>query len=247
MKRTIVIATGIIVLIGAGAAIAAGIGTKAVKPTAATLAVQSSVQKQLQTCGSENGTLVSGTVEARATATSSEPSLNGPARLMLTGAIDKGRNAGTFGGTLRIDVASGRDTLATFAGVYANGELHGLLAGRARKPFERLIANMSADLNPSTGQLSNIKIGQTDGSGGAVLLQPGNCTPRRAVKERVDVTGFVTAVSRDSITVAGVTCFSRDAKPVSGAPAIIREGDRVRMSCVFENERLIVERVKRLS
>ena len=191
MSRTVVIALGIAALAGAGVAIAATVVGKAVDPVSATLAVGSSTQSNLKTCTSGAGTFAAAKLDVTATASSSEAALKGAAQLVLQGSIDKEANAGTFNGTLRIDVASGPDTLASFSGVYANGELHGLLTGRssfasggtAVKPpavhsSDRLMANLSANLNPTTGQLSGIKIGQTDSGGPAVLIKPGSsCKP----------------------------------------------------------------------
>lgn len=187
MSRIVVLALAISAIAGAGVAIAATLRAKAVDPVSATLAVGSSAQTSLQTCTSQAGTFTVAKLDVNATATSSEPSLKGAARLVLKGSIDTESNAGTFSGTLRIDAASGPDTLASFSGVYANGELHGLLTGRSPlsgrssnfQPFDRLVANMSANLNPSSGQLSSLKIGQTD-SGGPAVFVSGGCRPPTA-------------------------------------------------------------------
>jgi hypothetical protein len=178
MNRIAIIALAFAGLAGAGVAIAATLGATAVDPVSGTLAVGSSAQTSLQSCTSQAGTFTVVKLDVNATASSSEPSLKGAARLVLKGSIDTESDAGTFSGTLRIDVASGPDTLASFSGVYANGELHGLLTGRSpssgraniAQPFDRLVANMSANLNPSSGQLSSLKIGQTDSGGPAVFV-----------------------------------------------------------------------------
>jgi hypothetical protein len=186
MNRTVVIALGIAALAGAGVAVAGALSTSSVDPVSATLAVNGSVQADLQTCTAQAGTMTSGKLDVSATAASADAALKGPARLLLRGTIDTEANAGTFTGTLRIDAASGPDTLASFSGVYANGELHGLLTGRSPfagragifQPYDRLVANLSANLNPSTGQLSSIKIGATDSGGPAVFVEPGSsCKP----------------------------------------------------------------------
>jgi hypothetical protein len=244
MKGTFIAATGILLLVGAGIAVADSIGTKAVKPVSAAVTVSSAVQKKLRTCTSPDGTLTESRVEAHGSASSSEPSLTGPTRVILSGVVDTGRNAGTFGGTLRIEIPSARDTEGKLTTVYANGKLHGLLQGTAPRPFQRLVADVSADFNPSSGQLSNLKIGQTDGGGAAVLVQPGTCKTVPAVTQRVSVTGVVSAISHDAITVATVTCFfPRDGKPLAGSQAV-RTGDVVEMTCAMKDDRLVVEKLK---
>lgn len=247
MRNALFVAAGTLLVLGAGVAVADSIGSKAIKPASATVGVTSVVQKKLRTCSGSDGTLSSATLEIGGTAASSEPSLNGPAKLTLNGVVDSGRDAGTVSGSLRIDVASGRDTVARFAGVYAKGKIHGLLEGSAAKPYQRVRANLSADFNAATGQLSNLKIGQTDAGGAAVLIQPGTCKATPTVAQRVEVTGIVSAVSPEAITVAGVTCFfPQNAKPVPGMPTVLHEGDRVEMTCAMQNQRLVVEKLKRL-
>jgi hypothetical protein len=190
MKQVFVIVTGIAALAAAAVGLATAVSTSAVDPISATLAVRSSAQSSVQACASNTGDVVAGRIVAEATASSSEALLRGPARLSLSGRVDRDANAGTFTGTLTINVASGPDTVASFSGVYANGELHGLLTGRAGlltverqgvpsttrgslAPTDRLVANMSANLNVASGQLSSVRIGQADGGGAAVLVAPG--------------------------------------------------------------------------
>jgi hypothetical protein len=249
MKPTVVLAMGIAVLAITAAAVADSIGTKAIKPTSATVDVTTVVQKKLRTCSGPAGMLTAMTIDAKGTATSADAVLNGPAHLVLRSVIDNAKGAGTVTGSLRIDVASGRDTIARFDGVYANGKVQGLLKGATRGQLSKIVANGAWSYNPATGQLTSVKIGQTDAGGGAVLVQPGTCVATPNTAQRVDVRGQVTAITPQQITVANVTCaFPAGAaggkKPLPGIAAGVRVGTRVQMACIFKDQQLVLEQLK---
>jgi hypothetical protein len=249
MKPTVVLVTGIAVLWIAAAAVAESIGTKAMKSASATVGVTSVVQKKLRTCTMPTGTLTAATIDAKGAATSTEAALNGPARLVLNGTIDSAKGVGKVSGSVHIDVASGRDTVGRFEGVYASGEIHGLLKASAMRPYQQLLANLSADFNPATGALTDVKIGQTDAGGGAVLVQPGTCVGAKNPAQRVDVRGVVTSITPQQVTVANVTCaFPAGAaggkKPLPGIAAGVRVGTRVQMACVLKDQQLVVDQLR---
>jgi len=226
----------------AAVAVADSIGTKAVKPVSATLTATTVLGSKTRSFTTPDGQLTATALDLSGNATSSEPALNGPARLRLATVVDTGKGAGAVEGNLRIDTSAGRDTIARFDGVYLSGKVHGLLRGSAERPFQRLLANLSGDLAlGSTPGLSNGKIGGTDAGGGAVLVQPGRC-PAKAAEERVEATGTVSAVSSTSITVAGVTC----SVPSSLAERVgkLKPGDRAEITCRREGSELVLIRVE---
>ena len=134
-----------------------------------------------------------------------DPDLTGNATLRVHSTINTTDNVGVVSGTLRIDVASGRDTQAQFTAVYSGGSLAGLAVGHAHDPAAKLVANLSAGFTTSGGFTSG-KIGGGTSGGAAVELGPGRCQSVKTVKQKSEARGTVSAVSPTSITVAGLTC-----------------------------------------
>lgn len=242
MRRYAALAVTGVALAAAGVALADGIGTSAVKSAAATFTATTVASSSTRTCTNADGTFVLTRAEYRGTATSSEPSLNGPITLRILSLINTTKNLGTVGGRIRID-ASGRDTAAGFAGVYSGGQVHGLAAGHAGGPPGRLRADVSAGFS-AAGGFTNGKIGATDGGGAALLITPGPCEPSQSkAAERAEAHGTITAVSSSSITVAGVTC----AVPSSLAAevAAYKTGDDVTIRCESQSGQLTLVKIKR--
>jgi len=131
--------------------------------------------------------------------------LTGNATVRASSLINTTDNIGVVSGTLKIDVASGRNTQAQFNAVYSGGAIAGLATGHAHEPAARLVANLSAGFTGSGGFTSG-KIGGGTAGGAAVELGPGKCQSTKPVKEQSEAKGIISAVSSSSITVAGLTC-----------------------------------------
>jgi len=229
MRRTIALAVvTAAALAAASLAVAKGLDSNAnVRALSGTFTATTASKLETRTCTTtDNKTLVRTSGVYTGTATSSDADLNGNATLRAVSTINTTDNVGVVTGTLKIDVASSRDTLAHFDAVYSGGQLAGLAGGHAHAPYARLLANISASFSP-TGGFTNSKIGASAG-GAAVEVGPGRCKPTKEVRQRSEARGTVSAVSSSSITVAGLTCAvptdlqSRVAKLSVGSRAEIR-------------------------
>ena len=228
MKRLMLVFVATLALVGAGLAVADTIEGKAAKSVSATFDATTATNVKTTTCKNDDGTFADTKGTYAGVATSSDPSLNGPIRIDLRGLINTDRKLGTVSGKLKITTASGKDTVAQFDGVYADGAVVGLASGHAQSPYSRLLANVSADYNPAGG-LTKGKIGSAAG-GGAVELTPGKCKSEKSRGETVEVQGTVSALSEDSITVANVTC-GIPANLRTSVKSRVKIGDRVEMKC----------------
>jgi hypothetical protein len=211
MKRTLILASAALVaLVATGFAVAHGIdGTKSAKLVSGTFATGTPSQFKTRSCTTSDGkTLVAteGVYTGTATgATAGNTDLTGPITLRARSLINSTDGVGVVSGTLRIDVASGGDTVAHFDTVYSAGQIAGLASGHAQDRHVKLLGNLSSAFNSSsTGGFSSGKLGGTSG-GAAVELGPGKCEPSKAAKETSEARGNVTA-SGTSITVASLTC-----------------------------------------
>jgi hypothetical protein len=206
MKRTLILAAiSIVALAAAGLAVAKGLNdAKSVRGLAGTFTATTASKIDSRSCTTaDNKTLVTTTGVYTGTATG-DPDLTGNVTIRAKSIINTTDNVGVVSGTLRIDVANGRDTATGFDSVYAGGKLAGLAEGRAHDPAARLVANLSADFT-STGGFANGKLGGTTG-GGAAEVVAGHCKSQKVPKEKSEARGLVSAVSPTSITVAGLTC-----------------------------------------
>jgi hypothetical protein len=206
MKRALAVAAASVAALGAaGLAVAHGVdGTANVRSLAGTFAATTASKIQTSTCTTaDNKTIVSTNAVYAGTATG-DADLTGPATLRARSTINTTDNVGVVSGTLRIDVASGRDTEAAFTGACSGGSVAGLAVGRAHDPGARLVANISASFS-SSGGFTNGKIGGSAG-GASVELGVGRCQSVRTTPQKSEARGTVSAVSTTSITVAGLTC-----------------------------------------
>jgi len=207
MKRTLILAAiSIVALVAAGLAVAKGLNdAKSVRGVAGTFTATTASRIDSRSCTTDdNKTLVITTGTYTGTSTG-DPDLTGNVTIRAKSVLNTTDNVGVVSGTLRIDVASGRDTATGFDSVYGGGKLAGLAEGRAHDPSARLVANLSADFT-SSGGFANGKLGGTTG-GGAVEVSAGRCkTTPKPVREKSEARGLVSAVSSTSITVAGLTC-----------------------------------------
>jgi hypothetical protein len=186
-----------------------------------------------KTCTTTDGKTIAVT-NARYTGTAAgDPDLAGAIRIEARSVVNTTDGVGTIEGHLRIDVASGGDTVARFAAVYDHGKVAGLVDGRAHDPRARLIGNLSAGFS-TTGGFTDGKIGGSAG-GSAVEVGPAKCEPAKTARaEKSEARGTVTAVSQSSITVAGLTC-AVPASLAAKVTASVKVGDRAEIHCSFTN------------
>ena len=180
MRRLTFVALGLVVLATAGLAVAKGLeGTKSIKSVTGTFAATTvEFRGNAKTCTTSDGkTLV--TTNARYSGTAAgDADLAGAIRLDARSVVNMTDNVGVVEGKLRIDVASGGDTVARFTAVFANGKLVGLATGHAQDPHAKLFANLSSGFTGATG-FTGGKIGSADG-GSAVEVGAGKCSPKNS-------------------------------------------------------------------
>jgi hypothetical protein len=230
MRRIILASVAGLVLVVAGVAVANGFDSKAVKQASATFAATTASNLRTSTCTGTDGTYTKTVATYTGSASSGEPSLNGPARIEAASFVNTTTGVGTVWGNARIDTSSGR-TSFNFQAVLTHGSAVGLATGHSRGT--NLLANLSADFS-AAGGFGNGKIGGGTAAGDAVLITPGGCHPPKPPKpELVKARGAISAVSSTSITVAGVTC---------GVPANLQDkvgrlhtGDVVSIECDVAN------------
>jgi hypothetical protein len=232
MRRIILASVAGLVLVVAGVAVAHGFDSKAVKQAAATFSATSASNLRTSQCTGADGTYPKSVATYSGTASSSEPSLNGAARIDAASFVNTTTGVGTVWGNARIDTASGR-TSFSFQGVLTHGSVVGLASGHSRRADVKLLANFSADFN-AAGGFANGKIGGGAAPGDAVLITSGGCHPPKPPKpERVKARGAVSAVSGTSITVAGVTCGVP--ANLQGKVANVHVGDNASIQCDVAN------------
>ena len=210
MKRTLILTSaGLVALVSAGLAVANGIeGAKSAKAVAGGFATGAPSQFKTRSCTTSDGkTLVAteGVYSGTATgATAGDADFAGPITVRARSLINSTDGIGVVSGTLRIDVASGGDTVAHFDTVYSGGSIAGLASGHAQDPHAKLLANISSTFSTAAG-FGGGKLGGGTNGGAAVELGPGRCEPSQTVKETSEARGIV-AASGTSVTVASLTC-----------------------------------------
>jgi hypothetical protein len=232
MRRLIWIAATVLVLVGAGIAVAHDNNGKSIKQVSAAFTANAASHVRTDTCTAADGTYASSRGDYTGTATSTEPTLTGKASISAESVINTTTGYGTVNGKLRIDTADGKHTTAQFDAIYKNGHIVGLAEGHGSEgPWTKLVANLSADYTAAGGFN-----GTLGGSGTAfveaVLVSSGGCKPASSPKpETIDVHGAVTAVSATppSITAVGVTCVVPTT--LATAVAAIHVGDLVELKC----------------
>ncbi len=228
MRRLLFVAAAVAALAAASVAVAQGIvGAKTAKSVAGTFSA-TSANVSTRTCTTTDGKALAIT-NARYTGTASgDPDLTGPITLRARSVIDTTDGVGVVDGSLRIDVASGRDTTANYSAAYDHGNVAGLATGRAHAPSARLVANLSAGFS-AVGGFTGGKLGGGAAGGSAVEIGAGRCAPAKK-PEQSEARGTITALSSNSITVAGLTCAI-----ASGDSAAVNEkfkvSDRARIRC----------------
>jgi hypothetical protein len=220
-------ATGLL-LVCAGVAVAHGFDSKAVRQVSATFNATTASNLRTSTCVGADGSYARSSARYTGAAVSTEPSLNGSARIDASSFVNTTTGVGTVSGSARIDTADGRHTSFGFEGVLTHGSVVGLAEGRAGRGDVKLLANFSANYS-AAGGFGNGMLGGT-AAGDAVLITQGGCKPPKPPKpEHVKAHGAITNVTPTTISVAGVTC---NVPPnLQGAVGKLKSTDVVTIEC----------------
>lgn len=151
----------------AGVAVAAGAQTDT--PSATFNAAAKRVATRNCTGSDGAYTITVGRYEG--TMTSTNPALNGAVRIDMHSVYNNDEKAGWMRGKLRVAGTDSR-TAADFSAVNLDGNVEGLLSGRAGSPKAGLLANFSATFG--SGGLTDGKLG-TGASGNEALLFNRGC------------------------------------------------------------------------
>ena len=116
MRRIVLATAACLLLVGAGVAVAHGFDGKSVKPVSATFTATAVSKLRTASCAGADGTYARSQATYGGSFTSTEPSLNGPARIEAASLVNTTTGVGTVWGQVRIDTADGRHTSAAFEG-----------------------------------------------------------------------------------------------------------------------------------
>lgn len=242
MRKVILTMAGLAALVTTSVAVAHGIeGAKTAKAVAATFSASAGTTTS-RTCTTSDGktiTVTDGKYTGRA---AGDPDLAGAITLRVRSVVNTTDKVGTVNGGFRVDV-SGRDTTGAFASVYDNGAIAGLATGRAHSPGAKIVGNVSATFDPSTG-FTDGKIGGGTAGGSAVELGTGSCKPAPTQHEHSAARGAIAALSTASITVAGLTCNLPSSKSAD-MNAKFKTGDNVEIRCDFANGQNTLTRIEK--
>jgi hypothetical protein len=179
----------------------------------------------------DNKTIV--TTDGRYTGTATGAAdLTGALTLRARSVVNTTDGVGTVTGSLSVDVASGKNTSATYTAVYDHGTVAGLAVGHAHDASTKLIANFSAAFVPGS-VFTNGKLGAGAAGGFAVETASVGCKSAQP-SQNSSAHGTISALSAGSITVAGLTC----AIPADKSAAVLgkfKNGDMVQIGCTFAN------------
>jgi hypothetical protein len=207
MRIQMLTAGALAALATAGLAVGMGLdGTRSAKAVVGTFTATTVSDLRTRTCTTTDGKTIAWTRARYRGAASGDSDLAGPITLDVRSVINTTDAVGTVEGRLRIDVASGGDTVAHFLSVYDRGKAAGIATGHVQDPHAKLVANLSAGFSVNGG-FTDGKLGNSTG-GAAVELGPARCRPDRDDDEREtsEAEGRVSALSQTSITVGGLTC-----------------------------------------
>ena len=233
MKRIVLLTAGVAALVFSGLAVAHASLSHSIKGVSATFTATTVSNLRTSTCvGAEGNPFTYTRATYSGTATSTDPTLNGPVTLDLSSYINTTTGYGTVAGKLRITTANNGHTDAHIDAVASHNAFAGLAAGRVDGQTW-LLANVSADFAPATG-VANGKLGATAG-GDAVEGVPGRCVkPSPPKPQRIHAVGYTTAVSATSVSAAGVTC-AVPADLASFVQSHVSIGTRVDLKCLVSN------------
>jgi len=232
MRKLTFTAVVVAALAAASIAVAHGIeGAKTAKSVAATFAATAG-STTTRTCTTAEGKVITVTTGKYTGTASGDPDLTGAITISARSTINTTDGVGVVDGQFRIDVASGRDTVAAFSTVYDHGNIAGLAAGRARDPHLKLLGNISAAFSASG--FASGKLGGGTAGGAAVEIGPGSCKASKPQAEKSEARGTITALSTSSITVAGLTC-NIPADMASDVNAKFKVNDRAEIRCALSS------------
>lgn len=242
MRRLLFAAAAVAALVAASVAVADGIGgAKTAKSVAGTFTA-TSANVSTRTCTTTDGKSLAITNARYGGTASGDPDLTGPIVLRARSVINTTDNVGVVDGSLRIDVASGRDTTANYSAAYDHGNIAGLAVGRAHDPSARLVANLSAAFS-AAGGFTGGKFGGGTAGGSAVEVGPGRCAPA-AKPEKSEARGTITALSAGSITVAGLSCNIPSDKSAA-VNANFKLNDRAEIHCSLAGGQNTLTRIEK--
>ena len=231
MRKLMLSAAGLVALLVTSVAVAHGIeGAKTAKAVAGTFSA-ATANVSTRNCTTSDGKAIVVTDGKYTGAATGDPDLTGPITLRAHSVINTTDGVGVVNGSLRIDVAAGRDTTAAYSAVYDNGTAAGLAVGRAHDPSAHLVANLSATFAAATG-FTGGKLGGGTASGSAIELGAGSCKASRTKPEKSQARGTISALSATSITVAGLTC-AVPADESAHVTAKFKTGDRAEIHCAL--------------
>lgn len=240
MRKLVLTMAGLAALATTSVAVANGIeGAKTARAVAATFSASAGTITT-RTCTTTDGKSISVTDGKYTGVSGGDADLAGPITLRTRSVINTTDKVGIVRGAFRIAV-SGRDTTGAFATVFDNGAIAGLATGRARTPGARIVGNLSATFDPSTG-FTDGKIGGGTNGGSAVELGTGFCRPAKTHPEHSEARGAISALSTASITVAGLQCML-PAVQSADINAKFKTGDRVEIRCAFANGQNTLTRI----
>jgi hypothetical protein len=244
MRKLFIAAIGVLALATAGLAVATGITTKTASAVTGGFTATTAANVDTKTCTTTDGKTIADSKGTYTGTASGSADLTGPITLNVHSTINTTDGYGIVSGKLKIDVASGKDTVAAFDTVYDHGGVVGLAEGRAQSsPAVALVGNLSAGYS-AAGGFTGGKIGSGASGGSAIELGPGKCAPAKPAVERSDARGTVSDVSSSSITVAGLQCNVPTA--LASKVATIAKGDRAEIHCQVVNGANTLQRVEKL-
>jgi hypothetical protein len=233
MRKLTYVAAALVALVVTSIAVAHGIeGAKSANAVAGTFSATAGTTTT-RTCTTTDGKTIVVTDGKYTGASAGDPDLTGPITLRARSVINTTDNVGVVSGRFSIDVAAGQDTGGNYSTVYSAGTIAGLAVGRAHQPHAGLVANLSATFAAATG-FTNGKLGGGTAGGAAVEVGLASCTPANTVAEKSQARGTISALSADSITVAGLTC-AIPADQSANINANFKVGDTATIKCALTN------------
>src|ERR1041384_4349003 len=146
MRKYLIVAVGVVALATAGIAVGKGLkgGGKTAKAVAGTFEATTASHTETKTCTTPDGkTLVSSHGKYTGESTG-DADFTGKVTLDVHSVLNTTDDVGEVEGKLKVDVASGKDTVAQFDAVYDHGKLAGFAHGHAHDPGLEVLANLSA-------------------------------------------------------------------------------------------------------
>jgi hypothetical protein len=231
MRKLTYIAALLVALVATGYAVADGIeGANSATAVAGTFTA-TGTSTSSRTCTTTDGKTVVVTDGKYTGLAAGDPDLTGAITLRARSVINTTDDIGVVSGSLKIDQTTDRSTSAEYTAVYDHGAIAGLASGRSHGPSARLVANLSASFSAASGFTSG-KLGGGTTGGSAVEVGGTSCKPSHTTNEHSEAHGTITALSADSITVAGLTCAipSDKTADVNGK---FKQGDVAQIRCAL--------------